>query len=77
MINLFRKYSISILDKSWMPIKGSLKLKYIPRQGELIYLEERNQYYKVLNVVHNLTSKDKQGIFIIVDEFGKEIPKGK
>jgi len=68
MRNPFRKHSISILDKGWHPIitKGK-RLKFIPRQGELIFLEEKNQYYKVLNVIYYLNKK--QGIFIIVDEF--------
>lgn len=68
MRNPFRKHSISILNKSWQPIVTQGKrLKFIPRQGELIFLEELNQYFKVLNVIYYLNKK--QGIFIIVDEF--------
>jgi len=74
MINLFKKYSISILNKSWEPIiKKGAKVKFIPRQGELIYIEEKNKYYKVLNVIYYLNRK--QGIFVVVEEFGDEIPK--
>jgi hypothetical protein len=68
MRNPFRKHSISILNKSWHPIATKVhSLKFIPRQGELIFLEEFNQYFKVLNVIYYLNKK--QGIFIIVDEF--------
>ena len=68
MRNPFRKHSISILNKSWEPILTEGKrLKFIPRQGELIYLEEFKQYFKVLNVIYYLNQN--QGIFIIVDEF--------
>lgn len=72
-MNLFRKHSISILSKDWKPIKQGFKMRYIPRHGELIFLEETNRYYKVLNVVYYLNSKS--GVFIIVDEFGEEIAK--
>jgi hypothetical protein len=74
MINPFKKYSISFLNKSWQPIVNQGKrVKFIPRQGELVFLEETNTYYKVLNVIYYLNSK--QGIFIIIDEMGSETPK--
>ena len=40
-------------------------MSIIPRSNEFIYLE--NQYYEVLNVVHNIG--ETQDIFIIVNEF--------
>jgi len=70
--NLFKNHSVIILNKNWQPIK-SVKVKHIPRHGEYIYLEEKNQYYAVLNVVYNLNKK--QGIFIIVEEHGNDKPK--
>ena len=74
MINPFKKYSISFLNKSWQPIfKKGKRVKFIPRQGELVFLEETNSYYKVLNVIYYLNSK--QGIFVIIDELGSETPK--
>jgi len=66
MINLFKRTSISILDKDWKPIKQGVKLKHIPRYDEIVWIEETHQYYKVLNVVYYLNKK--QGIFIIVGE---------
>lgn len=65
------KYTVSILDSKWVPIKRNLKLKVIPRRDELIYLDE--QYFEVLNVVHRLNTK--QDIFIIINELAKEIDK--
>ena len=67
-----KKYSVSILNKQWQPIKEIIKLKYIPRFGELIFLEDIGKYYEVLNVVYYLN--DKQGIFLIVDELEDKIP---
>lgn len=72
MINIFRKHSITILNKNWVPIKLVVRVKHIPRHGEFIYLEEEKKYYTVLNVVYNLNGK--QGIFIIVEEFGDKRP---
>jgi len=72
MINLFKRYSISILNKNWQPIRMVAKVKHIPRHGEFIYLEETKKYYTVLNVVYYLNNK--QGIFIIVEEFGNQRP---
>jgi len=64
MFGLFRKYSVSILDRKWKPIKEVVKVKHIPRAGEILFFEEN--YYRVINVVHFIT--DKQGIFIIVEK---------
>lgn len=72
MIKLFRRHSVSILNKTWEPIKQGVRMKYIPRFGEFIYIEDTARYYKVLNVVYYLNNKE--GVFVIVDEFGEEIP---
>ena len=47
-------------------------MKYIPRYGEFIYIEGNKKYYKVLNVIYYLDNKD--GVFVIVDEYGDETP---
>jgi len=74
MINLFKKYSITLLNKSWVGILNEkTKVKFIPRQGELIFIEQTKKYYKVLNVIYYLNRK--QGIFVIVEEFSDETPK--
>jgi hypothetical protein len=74
MFNLFKRHSISFLNKSWEPIiSKNRKVKYIPREGELIFIEETNRYYRVLNVIYYLNSN--QGVFIIIEEFGDQINK--
>tara|TARA_R110000782_G_scaffold254910_1_gene343439 strand:- start:511 stop:744 length:234 start_codon:yes stop_codon:yes gene_type:complete len=73
MIKLFRRTSISILDKDWKPIKQGVRLRHIPRYDEIIWVEETQQYYKVLNVVYYLNKK--QGVFIIVGEMDAKMVK--
>lgn len=58
------KYTISLLNSKWEKINIDMKFKVIPRRDEYIYLN--NQYYQVLNVVHQLN--DKQEIFIVINE---------
>jgi hypothetical protein len=64
-----RKYTVSILNSKWVPIKRNVKLVIIPRADEYIYLN--GKYYQVLNVVHTLN--DNQDIFIIIEENSKEL----
>jgi hypothetical protein len=59
-----KKYTISILDSKWIPIKRSVKMEVVPRRDEYIWFEEK--YYIVLNVVHSIT--DKQEVFVVVEE---------
>ncbi len=66
------KYTVSILNSQWKPIKRNLKLEVIPRRDEYIYLF--NQYYEVLNVVHMLN--EKQDIFVIINELSNQPNKG-
>jgi len=67
-MNLFKRYSVSVLDGKWETIFPLIKVKYMPRSGELIYLSDKN-YYRVINVVHNINKK--HGIFLIVELLGK------
>jgi hypothetical protein len=69
-----KKYSVSILDNTWKVIVPKLKVKYIPRKDEFIYLDEFKSYFQVISIVHYLTKK--QGIFLVVNQlknFGKNI----
>jgi len=66
---MFRKYNISLLDGKWELIRPVLKVKQIPRYGEFIYLSDEEQYYKVLNVIHNITGKHE--IFVVVEKYEK------
>jgi hypothetical protein len=63
------KYTISILDSKWQPIKRNLKLSIIPRINEYIFLND--QYHKVINVVH--TFNKTQDVFLIIEEIVQEI----
>ena len=59
-----KKYTVSMLDSKWVPLKRNIKIVIIPRRDEYIWLDEK--YYIVLNVVHSIT--DKQEVFVIVEE---------
>jgi len=61
-----RWYIVSILDKDRQPMFENVKVKFVPRHGELMYFEEGGQYYRVLNVFHYINKT--HGIFIIVDK---------
>jgi hypothetical protein len=63
------KYTVSILNSKWHPIKRNVEMIIIPRRDEYVYMNE--QYYEVLNVVHMLN--EKQDIFVIVNEMVKNI----
>jgi len=43
-----KKYSISILDSKWIPIKRNVKMEVIPSRDEYILFDEK--YYVVLNI---------------------------
>ncbi len=63
------KYTVSILNSKWHPIKRNVEMVIIPRRDEYVYMND--QYYEVLNVVHMLN--EKQDIFVIVNEMVKNI----
>jgi hypothetical protein len=65
-----KKYSVTIMDESWKPLKTIVKLENIPRIDELIFLETQEIYYKVTSVIHYLN--DNHGIFIIVTKYSEE-----
>jgi hypothetical protein len=67
---MYKKYNVSLMNEKWEMIIENLKVKYIPRISELIYLDKQEQYYKVMNVIHNMTNKHE--IFIIVEIFNKK-----
>jgi len=67
---MFKKYNVSLMNEKWEMIIQTLKVKHIPRNSEFIYLDNQEQYYKVINVIHNMTNKHE--IFIIVEIFDKK-----
>lgn len=62
-----RKYSISLLDEVWKPLDIKIKLRYLPRKDELIFIESLGKYFEIVNLIHYLNKK--QGIFVIIREF--------
>ena len=67
---MFGKSYITLIDEKWEVVKDKLFVKSIPRAGELIYIVEYEQYYKVLNVIHNISKK--QGIFVVIENYDKK-----
>ena len=63
------KYTISLLDSKWSPLKTTIKLAVIPRSGEFVYVN--GQYYEVLNVIHSLDKK--HNVFIIVKTYSRDL----
>lgn len=68
-----QKYTVSILNSKWVPLKRNLKLSIVPRRDELIFMDE--QYFNVLNVIHKLG--DIHDIFVIVDEMQEKLSDSK
>jgi hypothetical protein len=66
---MFNKLYITLIDEKWDVLKEKLLVKSIPRSGELIYIVEQEQYYKVLNVIHNIGKK--QDIFVVIENYYK------
>lgn len=67
---MFRtKYTISLLDSKWQPLKRNLKVDVIPRANEFLYMDDK--YHKIINVIHTLDGK--QEIFIIIEDLATSI----
>lgn len=52
--NILKKYSVTLLDEKWNVIQPKVRFKFIPRIYELIYLANKNEYYRVVNVVYSV-----------------------
>lgn len=63
-----RRYSISVLDRNWNPIISVLKTRHVPRASEMLFIEETNKYYRVINVVTSISKLNRTGAFVIVEE---------
>lgn len=62
------KYTITILNSKWELLK-KVGVDVIPRKDEFIYMDV--QYYIVLNVIHDLTTKPN--VLVVIDEFTPKI----
>ena len=60
-----QKNKISFLSEKWVVIDSNVKLKYLPRIHELVYLN--NVYYRVANIIYNIGNA--QDIYIIIEEY--------
>ena len=67
IFNWFKKKNVTVLDEKWNVVKDNVKITHIPRTHELIFLEEKNRYYRVVNVIFNFTNQ--QSIYIVIEEY--------
>lgn len=64
---MFKKYhSVTMLDSKWNPIAYNIKLEVIPRINEFVYMD--NQYYQVVNVIHQIEKIKIPNIFVIINK---------
>jgi hypothetical protein len=59
----WKKPKINIIDTNWHPIAMNVKVDFLPRKDEYIFLNET--YYEVVNVVHSC--KKNSSVFVIVN----------
>jgi hypothetical protein len=60
-----KKIRVTFINKKWDIIKDYVKVNAVPRVGELIYLGDGENYYKVTQVIH-WPSKNSQ-IYIVIE----------
>jgi len=60
------KYLVTFLNEKWEPFK-TLNVKTVPHINEFIYFDDVQKYYRVINVVHQFSKKQK--IIVIITEF--------
>ena len=71
MFNWFKTFNVTILDEKWTIVKDNVKIKFIPRTHELIFLEEDNKSYKVINVIYNI--KNGQDVYIVIEQYTDDV----
>lgn len=62
------KYTATLLDSKWNPIKNNVKFNVIPRKNEYLYYTDK--YYHVVNVVHDMTDKHK--VLIVIEDISND-----
>jgi len=70
MFNFFRKPTITLLDEKWNVVGENIKVKFIPRTHELMYLKNEGKYYRVANVIHNLTNR--MDVFVVIELYSDD-----
>jgi hypothetical protein len=66
---MFGKIYVTLINEKWEIVNHKLYVKTTPRIGEFIYMTKDEQYYKVLNVIHNITNKHE--IFVVIENYNK------
>lgn len=64
---MFNKLRVNIIDEKWNIIKSNFKLQVIPNIHELMYLNDVEKYYRVVNIIHSINNK--QNISIVIEEY--------
>jgi hypothetical protein len=72
IIRWFRKFitpndAITILDEKGNILSYNNKLKYVPRAGELLYLDDGTILYKVMRVAHRITKPRTIWIYVSIE----------
>lgn len=65
------KHIVTLLDEKWQTIKSDVKLLAIPKQDELMYIEEFKKYYRIMYVIHHL--HPKHNVVLVLKEFTHDI----
>jgi hypothetical protein len=67
-----KKNKVTILNQKWEILNPSISFEFIPRINELIFIDDLNQYFRVVNIIYKmglLKSKKLESIFLIIEEF--------
>jgi len=60
--------TITILDETGDILSYNNKFKYVPREGELLYLDDETIHYKVVRVVHKTTKPRVVWVYVTIAE---------
>jgi hypothetical protein len=67
IFNRLTRPSITLLDEKWNLVEDKVKVDFIPRIHELIFIPKENKYYRVVNVVYTLSKTPKT--FVIIEKY--------
>ena len=65
------KHIVTLLDDKWQIIKDKVPLSSIPKQDELMYIDEFKKYYRIMYVIHHL--QPKHNVLLVLREFSHDI----
>jgi hypothetical protein len=64
-----QRYRVNFLDEKWNSIKLNVKVDFIPRTHELVYLN--STYYRVANVIHNVDKSAE--VYVIIELYTDDL----